>query len=384
MTPVKVSPTVAQATPKAHEPRDPRPDPIRLSAASRQETRHRAGREDDRRGERGAPSDGSGADQLGAAGLLLGPGVPADEDDGQSATQTAPSSRVLKIANESGLSGSAMGPYMPMIAGLPSSAPGGVDGVLALVEVDGALGRAAGEGDEAEDAEGDDDPVAAQGELQEGARAGIPAHAPHRFRGWACSRYSLRNSCSSVGGWQVRLWMPCWPRRARTSPTRAVSTVNATRDPSVGEVLDAGDALEQRDRRRVGEDGVDAGAAEVAHVGERAGLDGAAGADDADAVGERLDLAEDVAGEQHGAALAAQVLDDAAEDRLHQRVQPGGRLVEQEQLDVGGQGGDEGDLLPVALGVGAALLGRVELEPLDEVVPAGHVGLRRGAGREDR
>ena len=157
--------------------------------------------------------------------------------------------------------------------------------------------------------------------------------------------------------------MPCWPSRASTSPTRAVSTVKVDSGPVGGEVLDAGDALEQRDRRRVGEDGVDAGAAEVAHVGEGAGLDGAAGADDAHVVGEGLDLAEDVAGEQHGAALAAHVLDGAAEDGLHQRVQPGGRLVEQEQLDVGGERGDEGDLLPVALGVGAPLLGRVQLEP---------------------
>ena len=136
--------------------------------------------------------------------------------------------------------------------------------------------------------------------------------------------------------------------------------------PVGGEVLDAGDALEELDRRCVREDRVHAGAAEVAHVGEGARLDGAAEADDAHLVGEGLDLAEDVAGEQHGAALAAQLLHDAAEDGIHQRVQPGRRLVEEEQLDVGGERGDEGDLLPVALGVGAALLGRVELEPLDE------------------
>ena len=55
------------------------------------------------------------------------------------------------------------------------------------------------------------------------------------------------------------------------------------------------------------------------------------------------------------------------EDLLHERVEPGGRLVEEEQLDVGGQGGDEGDLLPVALGVGPALLRRVELEALDQL-----------------
>ena len=40
------------------------------------------------------------------------------------------------------------------------------------------------------------------------------------------------------------------------------------------------------------------------------------------------------------------------EDRLHQRVEARGRLVEHQQLDVGGERGDQGDLLPVALGVG--------------------------------
>src|SRR5665647_100614 len=39
----------------------------------------------------------------------------------------------------------------------------------------------------------------------------------------------------------------------------------------------------------------------------------------------------------------------------------------------GGEGGDEGDLLPVALGVVADPLGRVEVEPLDQGGPAGLV-----------
>ena len=54
---------------------------------------------------------------------------------------------------------------------------------------------------------------------------------------------------------------------------------------------------------------------------------------------------------------AAALLGDAvAEHRLHQRVEAGGRLVQQQQLDVGGQRRDQGHLLPVALGVGAGLL----------------------------
>ena len=48
--------------------------------------------------------------------------------------------------------------------------------------------------------------------------------------------------------------------------------------------------------------------------------------------------------------------DALAEHLLHQRVQAGGRLVQQEQLDVGGERGDQRDLLPVALGVRPAFL----------------------------
>ncbi len=59
--------------------------------------------------------------------------------------------------------------------------------------------------------------------------------------------------------------------------------------------------------------------------------------------------------------------DALLEGLLHQRVEPGGRLVEDEQLGLGGQRGDEGDLLPVALGVVADPLGRVEVEAFDQL-----------------
>ncbi len=62
--------------------------------------------------------------------------------------------------------------------------------------------------------------------------------------------------------------------------------------------------------------------------------------------------------------------DAVAEGSFHQRVQAAGRLVEQEELGVAGQRGDQRDLLPVALGVGAGLLGRVELEAFGQVLPA--------------
>ena len=130
------------------------------------------------------------------------------------------------------------------------------------------------------------------------------------------------------------------------------------------EVVDAGQRVEARglahglDRDR--------GAGQVPEIGERAALDPLAGADDRDAVAQRLDLGEDVAREQHRLPLRVRLLDAGAEDRLLERVEPGGRLVEQEQLGVGGERRHERDLLPVALGVGAALLRRVEVEALEQ------------------
>src|SRR5699024_5457425 len=76
---------------------------------------------------------------------------------------------------------------------------------------------------------------------------------------------------------------------------------------------------------------------------------------------------EDVAGEEHRGALLDALAHAVLEDLLHERVQPRGRLVEQQQVDVGGEGGDEGDLLLVAGRVVAGLLPRVEVEALDQV-----------------
>ena len=73
--------------------------------------------------------------------------------------------------------------------------------------------------------------------------------------------------------------------------------------------------------------------------------------------------------QQHRPPVALVLEDDPAELRLHQRVEARGRLVEQQQLHLGRQRGDEGDLLPVALRVGPALLRRVEVEALQQGVP---------------
>ena len=95
-----------------------------------------------------------------------------------------------------------------------------------------------------------------------------------------------------------------------------------------------------------------------------------AGPDDADPVGQRLGLGQDVRAEQHGRALVLQLEHGPLELRLHQRVESRGRFVEQVELGPAGEGGDQGHLLAVALGVGAGLLARVELEALEHLRPA--------------
>ena len=128
-------------------------------------------------------------------------------------------------------------------------------------------------------------------------------------------------------------------------------------------------------------------ARQVAEILEGARVGGPAGADDGQVIAERLDLGEDVAREQDGAAGGMGLADHLLEDGHHERVEAGGGLVQQVEFDVGREGRDERDLLPVSLGVGAALLRRVELEPFDEVGAARWGRDRRAArpaGRSPR
>ena len=97
---------------------------------------------------------------------------------------------------------------------------------------------------------------------------------------------------------------------------------------------------------------------------------GRPGTDDAHPVAQRLDLGEDVARQQHRAPFGLDLADAVLEHRLHQRVEARRRLVEDQQLGVGRQRRDQADLLAVALRVRAGLLGRVELEALEQLVAA--------------
>jgi hypothetical protein len=120
--------------------------------------------------------------------------------------------------------------------------------------------------------------------------------------------------------------------------------------------------------------GLDGGTGQVAQVGERAGLHGPTVTDDGEPVAQRLDLGQDVAGQQHGAAAAALLLpDDLTEHLLHQRVQARGRLVQQQQLHIRGRRGDQRHLLPVTLGVRAPLLAGVQVEALQQLGAAPRV-----------
>src|SRR5665647_1231115 len=103
------------------------------------------------------------------------------------------------------------------------------------------------------------------------------------------------------------------------------------------QVVDAGQGLQAwRHDRDVGGD---RGPGQVPQLVEPAGLHHLAGSDDADPVRQGLGLAEDVAAQQDGAPLVAQLSRAPAEGVLHQRVKSAGGLVQQEHLSVGGQGG---------------------------------------------
>jgi len=106
----------------------------------------------------------------------------------------------------------------------------------------------------------------------------------------------------------------------------------------------------------------------VAHLGQGPHLDQDAVAQDADTVAQRFDLAQDVRREKDGLATLVGLVDADTEGLLHEGIEPGGRLVEDEQVGPGHEGGDELELLAVALRVGPDLLGRVEVEAGDELV----------------
>ena len=88
---------------------------------------------------------------------------------------------------------------------------------------------------------------------------------------------------------------------------------------------------------------------EVAQLCEGALVDEPSASEDADAVAQRLDLAEDVRGEEDGLPALLGLAYALAEGDLHQGVKAAGRLVEQQQIGAGGERRDQLHLLAVAL-----------------------------------
>ena len=105
-----------------------------------------------------------------------------------------------------------------------------------------------------------------------------------------------------VGGVAVRDRTPI-PVRWRSTPSMASpSTANRAVSPSTTRSWTPGTAA--RAWAGPARCDLDGGAGEVPHLGQGAALHDPPGAHDADPVAQRLDLGEDVAGEQHGAAVA--------------------------------------------------------------------------------
>ena len=92
--------------------------------------------------------------------------------------------------------------------------------------------------------------------------------------------------------------------RPSRPPSAAVSTSKTKRCPDTSASCTPGRSREVG-RRGDGELGLDVGAGQVPQLGQRPRLDRAAVPDDGDPVAQRLDLGEDVAGQQHGAAARA-------------------------------------------------------------------------------
>ena len=138
--------------------------------------------------------------------------------------------------------------------------------------------------------------------------------------------------------------------------------------PLDAQVMDTDDPVQTlRDTVGLGDE---RGARHVAKLRQAAGLDDAPLAHDRDPVRQGLDLGEDMAGQQNRATRRLHLADGLLEDCLHQRIEAGSGLVEQQQVHVRGERGDQRHLLPIALGVGAGLLGRVQIEAIAQIIPS--------------
>jgi hypothetical protein len=103
-------------------------------------------------------------------------------------------------------------------------------------------------------------------------------------------------------------------------------------------------------------------------VVDRVDRDQPTAAEDADPIGDGLDLREDVRGEEHGSARRARLGDQRQELALHQRIEARGRLVEKQDRCVCHEGLHDPDLLAVAVGEGPDAPIETEIEAPGEVI----------------
>jgi len=118
----------------------------------------------------------------------------------------------------------------------------------------------------------------------------------------------------------------------------------------------------------------------LAHAGDLALGDDVPVVDEHDAVGEEVDLVEDVAGEEHVAPLLRERLEERDRLGARHRVEAVERLVEDDDLRVVRDRLSETDALahPLAIPRDAAARGFLEADLRDRV---GGLGLRVGAGQ---
>ena len=248
------------------------------------------------------PPEDPGAQQLGAAGLLLGAGVPYDEEHHHQRDEKGGRAGRL-VRRDTAERAHVVRDPVHHLAGAARADRDAVAGSLrrGVVERQHRLGRHRGDGGDAEHPQRQPDPVAAQDQPDQvcGARRALRPHGTGRPVRRSAAGTAPRGS---VDGWSAS-GSPASPSAASASSSWSVSTSKRDAGPSstcsrsctpgrasspvAGRTVSA--TTEVRVRWR------SSASVPVCTV--------AAAADDAHPVAQRLDLGEDVAGQQHRAAL---------------------------------------------------------------------------------